>query len=95
MAKTLLAAHAHPDDETITMGGTLTGYGAEGVGTVVVTCTRGDLVNSLDCGPAPMSLHSAIVSWLRPQLGREPRRQARLLRLRFLGCGSSPARSPR
>jgi LmbE family N-acetylglucosaminyl deacetylase len=43
MAKTLLAVHAHPDDETITMGGTLARYSAAGVRTVVVTCTRGDL----------------------------------------------------
>ena len=43
MMPTLLAVHAHPDDETITMGGTLARYSAEGVRTVVVTCTRGDL----------------------------------------------------
>jgi LmbE family N-acetylglucosaminyl deacetylase len=43
LAKTLLAVHAHPDDETITTGGTLARYGAAGVRTVVVTCTRGDL----------------------------------------------------
>jgi LmbE family N-acetylglucosaminyl deacetylase len=41
--RTLLAVHAHPDDETITMGGTLARYSAEGVRTVVVTCTTGDL----------------------------------------------------
>src|SRR5258708_1406759 len=41
--RTLLAIHAHPDDETITMCGTLARYSAEGVRTVVVTCTRGDL----------------------------------------------------
>jgi N-acetyl-1-D-myo-inositol-2-amino-2-deoxy-alpha-D-glucopyranoside deacetylase len=41
--RTLLAVHAHPDDETITTGGTLARYAAEGVRTVVVTCTRGDL----------------------------------------------------
>src|ERR1043165_7169748 len=40
---TLLAVHAHPDDETITMGGTLARYSAEGVRTVVVTCTNGDV----------------------------------------------------
>jgi N-acetyl-1-D-myo-inositol-2-amino-2-deoxy-alpha-D-glucopyranoside deacetylase len=40
---TLLAVHAHPDDETITTGGTLARYSAEGVRTVVVTCTHGDL----------------------------------------------------
>lgn len=40
---TLLAIHAHPDDETITTGGILARYQAEGVRTVVVTCTTGDL----------------------------------------------------
>jgi LmbE family N-acetylglucosaminyl deacetylase len=44
--RTLLAVHAHPDDETITMGGTLARYSAEGVRTVVVTCTTGDLAGS-------------------------------------------------
>jgi N-acetyl-1-D-myo-inositol-2-amino-2-deoxy-alpha-D-glucopyranoside deacetylase len=41
--RTLLAVHAHPDDESITTGGTLARYAAEGVRTVVVTCTNGDL----------------------------------------------------
>jgi LmbE family N-acetylglucosaminyl deacetylase len=41
--RTLLAVHAHPDDETITMGGTLARYSAQGVRTVVVMCTTGDL----------------------------------------------------
>jgi N-acetyl-1-D-myo-inositol-2-amino-2-deoxy-alpha-D-glucopyranoside deacetylase len=41
--RTLLAVHAHPDDETITMGGTLARYSAAGVRTVVVMCTLGDL----------------------------------------------------
>jgi LmbE family N-acetylglucosaminyl deacetylase len=44
----LIAVHAHPDDETITMGGTLARYSAAGVRTVVVTCTRGDLGEVLD-----------------------------------------------
>jgi N-acetyl-1-D-myo-inositol-2-amino-2-deoxy-alpha-D-glucopyranoside deacetylase len=43
MVRTLLAVHAHPDDETLTMGGTLARYSAEGVRTIVVTCTHGDL----------------------------------------------------
>src|ERR1700687_3509555 len=50
MDKVLLAVHAHPDDETITMGGTLARYSAEGVRTVVVTCTRGDLGEVRDPG---------------------------------------------
>jgi LmbE family N-acetylglucosaminyl deacetylase len=41
--RTLLVVHAHPDDETIATGGILARYRAEGVRTVVVTCTRGDL----------------------------------------------------
>ena len=41
--RTLVAVHAHPDDETISTGGTLARYSAEGVRTVVVTSTRGDL----------------------------------------------------
>lgn len=47
-ARTLVAIHAHPDDESITMGGTLARYSAEGVRTVVVTCTSGDMGAVLD-----------------------------------------------
>ena len=46
--RTLLAVHAHADDETITMGGTLARYSAAGVRIVLVTCTRGDLGWLLD-----------------------------------------------
>jgi N-acetyl-1-D-myo-inositol-2-amino-2-deoxy-alpha-D-glucopyranoside deacetylase len=48
--KTLLVVHAHPDDETIMTGGTLARYSAEGVRTIVVTCTRGDLGEVSDPG---------------------------------------------
>src|SRR5579875_3341481 len=41
-ALTLLAVHAHPDDESIATGGTLARYAAEGVRTVLVCCTRGE-----------------------------------------------------
>jgi LmbE family N-acetylglucosaminyl deacetylase len=37
----LMAVHAHPDDEVIPTGGTLARYGAEGIETIVVTCTDG------------------------------------------------------
>ena len=43
IGRTLMAVHAHPDDECITTGGILARYNAEGARTVVVTCTRGDL----------------------------------------------------
>lgn len=38
-----MAVHAHPDDETIGTGGVLARYGSEGVRTIVVTCTGGEL----------------------------------------------------
>ena len=36
-----MAVHAHPDDESITTGGTLARCAAEGVTTCLVTCTDG------------------------------------------------------
>ncbi|MBV9582318.1 MAG: N-acetyl-1-D-myo-inositol-2-amino-2-deoxy-alpha-D-glucopyranoside deacetylase [Chloroflexi bacterium] len=39
--RTLLAVHAHPDDECISTGGILARYAAEGARTVLVTCTDG------------------------------------------------------
>src|SRR5262245_25550672 len=41
--RTLLVVHAHPDDESVSTGGILARYSAEGVRTVVVTCTTGNL----------------------------------------------------
>jgi LmbE family N-acetylglucosaminyl deacetylase len=43
MALTLMAVHAHPDDECSSTGGVLAKYAAEGIRTVVVTCTNGEL----------------------------------------------------
>jgi LmbE family N-acetylglucosaminyl deacetylase len=44
---TLMAVHAHPDDEATSTGGVLARYAAEGVRTVLVTCTDGG------CGDGP------------------------------------------
>jgi LmbE family N-acetylglucosaminyl deacetylase len=38
----LLAIYAHPDDETLGVGGTLARYAAEGVETYLLTATRGE-----------------------------------------------------
>lgn len=38
----LLAFHAHPDDESISMGGTIADYASRGVPVTVVTATRGE-----------------------------------------------------
>ena len=40
---TLMAVHAHPDDESSSTGGVLARYADEGIRTVVVTCTNGEL----------------------------------------------------
>jgi LmbE family N-acetylglucosaminyl deacetylase len=39
---TLLAVHAHPDDESSSTGGVLARYADEGITTVLVTCTNGE-----------------------------------------------------
>lgn len=39
---TLMAVHAHPDDEASSTGGVLALYSASGVRTIVVTCTNGE-----------------------------------------------------
>jgi LmbE family N-acetylglucosaminyl deacetylase len=39
---TLMAVHAHPDDEASSTGGVLATYGEQGIRTVVVTCTNGE-----------------------------------------------------
>lgn len=47
MTLTLMAVHAHPDDEATGTGGVLARYAAEGIRTVLVTCTDGG------CGDGP------------------------------------------
>ncbi|MBZ6172142.1 PIG-L family deacetylase [Streptomyces olivaceus] len=44
---TLMAVHAHPDDEATSTGGVLARYAVEGIRTVLVTCTDGG------CGDGP------------------------------------------
>src|SRR6266571_9402199 len=39
---TLMAVHAHPDDEASSTGGVLAAYSGQGIRTVVVTCTNGE-----------------------------------------------------
>jgi LmbE family N-acetylglucosaminyl deacetylase len=39
---TLMAVHAHPDDEVLGTGGVLAAYAGQGVRTVLVTCTNGE-----------------------------------------------------
>ena len=39
---TIMAVHAHPDDEVISTGGIFAQYASEGIRTVLVTCTNGE-----------------------------------------------------
>jgi len=57
---TLLCVHPHPDDESIACGGVLARAAAEGVRTVVVTCTGGEAGENLagiDLGDVPLAEH--------------------------------------
>jgi N-acetyl-1-D-myo-inositol-2-amino-2-deoxy-alpha-D-glucopyranoside deacetylase len=45
---TLMTVHAHPDDEAIGTGGLLARYAAEGMQTVLVTCTDGAVGEIVD-----------------------------------------------
>jgi len=45
---TLMAVHAHPDDEASSTGGALAKYASEGIRTVLVTCTNGELGDGPD-----------------------------------------------
>jgi len=59
--RSLLAVEAHPDDESIGVGGTLAKYAAEGVRTTLVTATRGERGEILDKSLDPKEA--------RPRLG--------------------------
>ena len=48
---TLMAVHAHPDDEATSTGGVLAKYADEGITTVLVTCTNGELGDSGNIKP--------------------------------------------
>ncbi|SDO58448.1 PIG-L deacetylase family protein [Lentzea jiangxiensis] len=48
MTRTLLAVHAHPDDESTSTGGILAHYASLGTRIVLVTCTNGELGDAPD-----------------------------------------------
>src|ERR1700722_19745870 len=67
---TLMAVHAHPDDEATGTGGVLAQSAARGIQTVLVTCTDGG------CGDGPGGVKpgepghdpAAVVAMRKPQL---------------------------
>jgi LmbE family N-acetylglucosaminyl deacetylase len=63
---TLMAVHAHPDDEVIGTGGVLARYSAEGIRTVLVTCTNGEQGDAPGgVKPGQPGHHGAAVARLR------------------------------
>lgn len=80
MTPGLLAVHAHADDETITMGGTLALYASRGVRTANVCCTDGRLATIVD----PEMVEEEV----RPRLG-EVRHAELTAALDILGVGEN------
>jgi LmbE family N-acetylglucosaminyl deacetylase len=72
---TLMAVHAHPDDESIGTGGMLARYSAEGVRTVLVTCTDGGCGDDRDGAKPGDPGHDrrAVVAARRQELERSCR----------------------
>jgi LmbE family N-acetylglucosaminyl deacetylase len=59
---TLMAVHAHPDDEASTTGGIIAKYAAEGIKVVLVTCTNGEMGDAEDgAKPGEEGHHEAAV----------------------------------
>jgi len=65
-----LAVHAHPDDESITMGGTFARYAAAGIRTTLVTATRGEVGEILDKSLDPAEARPRLASIREAELRR-------------------------
>ncbi|NEA43059.1 PIG-L family deacetylase [Streptomyces sp. SID11385] len=89
-ALTLMAVHAHPDDEATGTGGVLAKYAAEGIRTVLVTCTDGR------CGDGPGGVKpgdeghdpAAVAAMRREELDAS-REVLKISDLELLGYGDS------
>ena len=66
-SRRLMCVLAHPDDETLGMGGMLAKYAAEGVTTAVLTATRGEYgwSGDADANPGPEALGAIRAAELR------------------------------
>lgn len=86
--RSLLAVEAHPDDESIGVGGTLARYAAEGVRTTLVTATRGERGEILDKTLDPKEARPRLGSIREAEL-REASRILKVSELAFLGYEDS------
>ena len=91
---TLLIVHAHPDDESISTGGILAKYSAEGVRTVLTYCTRGeagDILNPDFVPPQPgMSITDIRAKELEKALNVLDVKSAKFLGYRDSGMAGTP-----
>ncbi len=91
---TLMTVHAHPDDESITTGGVMARYAAEGVRVVCVTCTGGEngdiFVKELDTPENRARLPEIRVEELRRALARLGPIEHRWLGYRDSGMMGTP-----
>jgi len=91
---TLLIVHAHPDDESISTGGILAKYSADGVRTVLTYCTRGeagDILNPDFVPPQPgMSITEIRAKELEKALKVLDVKSAKFLDYRDSGMAGTP-----
>ncbi|MGB8649808.1 MAG: PIG-L family deacetylase [Mycobacteriales bacterium] len=86
---TLMAVHAHPDDEASTTGGILAKYAAEGIRTVLVTCTNGELGDTPSAKPGDDHHDTADAVALRLRELEESCRVLGITHLELLGYHDS------
>lgn len=84
----LMAVHAHADDETITMGGTLATYADRGVKTCVVCCTDGKLA-TIVAADMPEETTRPRLAEIRQGELREALGILKVDEVEFLGYGDS------
>jgi N-acetyl-1-D-myo-inositol-2-amino-2-deoxy-alpha-D-glucopyranoside deacetylase len=84
----LMAVHAHEDDETITMGGTLATYADRGVKTCVVCCTDGKLA-TIVAADMPEETTRPRLAEIREAELREAMRILKVDEVEFLRYGDS------
>src|SRR5262249_32854359 len=84
----LLAVLAHPDDESLGLGGTLARYANEGVEVFVITATRGDRGRFKGIPPgSPGHPGSAAMAEMRERERRSAARELGVRELSILGYG--------
>jgi LmbE family N-acetylglucosaminyl deacetylase len=87
---TLMAVHAHPDDEASSTGGVLAKYADEGIRTVLVTCTNGEFGDTPDgVKPGDDGHDEQAVAQVRLEELRESSKHLAVSELELLGYHDS------